>query len=590
MEKRIRSPIVVVLGHVDVGKTTLLDKIRGTAVTLREPGTMTQHIGASFLPWKALESICGDLLKAIKAEVKIPGLLVIDTPGHEAFANLRRRGGSIADIAILVVDVLKGFEKQTYENLEILRSRRTPFLIAANKIDKIPGWSSKPDTPFIKSIVEQDENVRIRLEELLYRIIEELYKFGLRGDRYDRIKDFARTVAIVPISAKTGEGIADLLMVLAGLAQKYMLKRLSYSEGPAKGVILEVKEEVGLGTTVDVIIYDGILRKGDTIVLGGMKEPIVTRVKALLMPKPLDEMRSPEDRFLQVEEVYAASGVKVVAPYLDEAIAGAPLYACRSNSEVEEAKKLIREEVAGVKRFKEISGVIVKADTLGTLEALTEYIEGHGVPVRYADVGPVVKRDIVEASLVRKENKYYGVILAFNVKVTEEAYLEAKKNGVKIFTNNIIYRLIEEYLEWYKATKEADRRIELSKLIFPGKIKILPGYVFRRSDPAIVGIKVLSGRIKPGYPLMKANGKRVGEILQIQEHGENLQEATTGMEVAISIRGNIMIGRQVKEGEILYVDVPLEHAERLESLEEALSEEERGLLKEIREIKVKANL
>jgi len=269
-------------------------------------------------------------------------------------------------------------------------------------------------------------------------------------------------------------------------------------------------------------------------------------------------------------------------------VAGAPIYACSDERELEKLEKLIAEEVAGVKRSKEIVGVIIKADTLGTLEALTDYVERYGIPVRYADVGPVVKRDVVEASLVKRDNKYYGVILAFNVKVTEEASLEAKRNGVRIFVNNIIYRLVEEYLEWYRAAKEADMRLELSKLVFPGKIKILPGYVFRRSDPAIVGVKVLCGRIKPGYPLLRADGKRIGEIMQIQEHGEALSEAEADKEVAISIRGNVIVGRQVKEGDVLYVDVPLEHAERLEKLEGVLSEEEKELLKEIREIKIRS--
>ncbi|RLE95038.1 MAG: translation initiation factor IF-2, partial [Thermoprotei archaeon] len=245
MKKYIRSPIVVVLGHVDVGKTTLLDRIRGTAVAAKEPGTMTQHIGASFLPWKALEKMCGPLAKNLRAEIKIPGLLVIDTPGHEAFTNLRRRGGSIADIAILVIDALKGVEKQTIESLEILKDRRTPFIIALNKIDRIPGWESHPGEPFVFSVRKQDEAAVVRLEESIYSVVNELYKFGYMSDRYDRIRDFSKTVAIVPISAKTGEGVPDLLLVLAGLTQRYMLKRLETEERPGRGVVLEVKEEPG---------------------------------------------------------------------------------------------------------------------------------------------------------------------------------------------------------------------------------------------------------------------------------------------------------------------------------------------------------
>jgi translation initiation factor 5B len=586
-ERYVRSPILVVLGHVDVGKTTLLDKIRGTAVARREPGTMTQHIGASFLPWRALEEMCAPLSKSIRAAVKIPGFLVIDTPGHEAFSNLRSRGGSIADLAILVVDVNRGFERQTYEAIELLKARRTLFVVAANKIDKIPGWEPKPGMPFVYSFAEQSPEVQAKLEELLASIVVELNKEGFAADRYDRVRDFAKTVAVVPISAVTGEGIPDLLLVLAGLAQRYLADRLVTKAGPAKGVVLEVREMPGLGTSVVAIIYDGVLKRGDTIVVGGLEKPIVTKVKALLMPKPLDEMRSPEDRFLAVDEVRAAAGVLIAAQDLEGAVAGAPLVAVPDPGSLERVVKEVQEEVNAVRVARDVVGVVVKADTLGTLEALVNYLRRFNVPVRYADVGPVVRRDIVEASIVRSADRLRAAVLAFNVKVTEDAEVEAKSRGVVIFQNNIIYQLVDDYLKWYESEREAERRAELSKLVLPGKIKLLPGYVFRRSDPAIVGVQVLAGRIRRGYPLMTRDGRRVGEIMQIQEHKKPLDEAVKGQEVAISIRGKVIVGRQIKEGDVLYVDVPLEHANRLlEKFASELSEEEVAILKMVRALRL----
>jgi translation initiation factor 5B len=586
-ERYVRSPILVVLGHVDVGKTTLLDKIRGTAVARREPGTMTQHIGASFLPWRALEEMCAPLSKSIRAAVKIPGFLVIDTPGHEAFSNLRSRGGSIADLAILVVDVNRGFERQTYEAIELLKARRTLFVVAANKIDKIPGWEPKPGMPFVYSFAEQSPEVQAKLEELLASIVVELNKEGFVADRYDRVRDFAKTVAVVPISAVTGEGIPDLLLVLAGLAQRYLADRLVTKAGPAKGVVLEVREMPGLGTSVVAIIYDGVLKRGDTIVVGGLEKPIVTKVKALLMPKPLDEMRSPEDRFLAVDEVRAAAGVLIAAQDLEGAVAGAPLVAVPDPGSLERIVKEVQEEVNAVRVARDVVGVVVKADTLGTLEALVNYLRRFNVPVRYADVGPVVRRDIVEASIVRSADRLRAAVLAFNVKVTEDAEVEAKSRGVVIFQNNIIYQLVDDYLKWYESEREAERRAELSKLVLPGKIKLLPGYVFRRSDPAIVGVQVLAGRIRRGYPLMTRDGRRVGEIMQIQEHRKPLDEAVKGQEVAISIRGKVIVGRQIKEGDVLYVDVPLEHANRLlEKFASELSEEEVAILKMVRALRL----
>jgi len=587
VEQYVRSPILVVLGHVDVGKTTLLDKIRGTAVAKREPGTMTQHIGASFLPWRALEEMCAPLSKSIGAAVKIPGFLVIDTPGHEAFSNLRSRGGSIADLAILVVDINRGFERQTYEAIELLKTRKTPFVVAANKIDRIPGWEPKPGAPFVRSLAEQSWDVQVKLEELLTSIIVELGKEGFTADRYDRIRDFTKTIAIVPISAVTGEGLPDLMLVLAGLSQRYLAKRLVATVGPAKGVVLEVRETPGLGSTIVAIIYDGVLKKSDTIVVGGLDKPVVTKVKALLMPKPLDEMRSPEDRFLAVDEVRAAAGVLIAAQGLEEVVAGAPLAAVSSLEKIEEVVREVQEEVNAVKVSRDITGVVVKADTLGTLEALVSYLRRFNVPVRYADVGPVVRRDVVEASIVRNSDRLRAAILAFNVKVTDEAEVEAKSRGVAIFQGKILYQVVDEYLKWYEGEKEAERKTELSKLILPGKIKLLPGYVFRRSDPVIVGVEVLSGRIRRGYPLMTRDGKRIGEIMQIQEHKKPLDEAVKGQEVAISIRGKVMVGRQIKEGDVLYVDVPLDHVEKvLEKFANELSEEEVAMLKQIRALRL----
>lgn len=588
---RLRQPIVVVLGHVDHGKTTLLDKIRGTAVAAREPGLITQHVGASFVPSSVIERIAEPLKKLIPFKLIIPGLLFIDTPGHELFANLRRRGGSVADFAILVVDIMEGFQPQTVESIEILRQRRVPFLVAANKIDRIPGWRPNPDTPFIITIRKQSRRVVEELERLLWdNVIAKLYEHGFQADRFDRVRDFTRTVAVVPVSAKTGEGIAELLAVLAGLAQRYLQHRLRLAEGPAKGVILEIREQPGLGTAADTIIYDGVIRKGDVIVTGGLEGPVVTRIRALLMPKPLQEIRVAKRDLEQVEEVVAAAGVRIIAPELDKAVAGAPLYVAASEEDVNELKERVRREIEEIRIHTDKEGVVLKADTLGSLEALIEALRRKKIPIRYADVGPVSKRDVIEALASREINKFYAVILAFNVKVLEEAEKEAAHYGIKIFTNNVIYRLMEDFEKWYREQVEAEKRKELEQLVRPGKIRILPGYVFRRSNPAIVGVEVLGGVIKPGYPLMREDGKRIGTIHQIQDKGKSIPEARAGMAVAISIKGHVMVGRHIDEGDILYTDIPDKHAALWASkYKSELSDDEMLVFKEIAKIKRRQN-
>ncbi len=569
---------------VDTGKTLLLDRIRKSSVQAREAGGITQHIGASFFPTETLIAVIKPIMKDVKFKVKIPGLLIIDTPGHEAFANLRRRGGAVADIAILVIDVLKGFEAQTYECIDILRERKTPFLVAVNKIDRIPGWKPYEDEPFIFSVKKQDKYVVEELNNRLYEIMGSFSVLGFRSDRYDRIKDFTRTIALIPTSAKTGEGIPDLISVLIGLTQAYLERKLQVTEGAAKGTILEVKEETGLGVTVNVIIFDGVLKRGDTIVLGGKERPIVTKVRAILLPKPLDEIRDPRDKFTDVESVSAAAGIKIVAPDLEDALAGSPLYSVPEEGKLKDYVKTVVEEVERIKISTEIDGIVLKTDTLGSLEALIESLRRHEVPVRLADVGDVSKRDVMEALVVKEREPLYGVILAFNVKILPDAELEANNRGIKIFRSNIIYHLLEDYLSWFKEQQDRRKMEEYRRLIKPAKIRILPGYVFRKAKPAIFGVEILAGSIKPRVPLITERGRDIGEISQIQDKGKPISEATAGMQVAISMHKPI-IGRHVREGEVLYVRVPQEHAKILTSkMRDLLSEEEVEALNEYMEI------
>jgi len=576
----VRQPIVCVLGHIDTGKTSLLDKIRKSSVQAREVGGITQHIGASFFPVATLRELTRPLLKQVKGRVGIPGLLVIDTPGHEAFVNLRKRGGAVADIAILVIDILRGFEAQTYECIDILKSRKTPFLVAANKIDRLPGWASKPNESFLKPYQSQDVYVRQDFDEHLYAIMGSFSQLGFRTDRFDKITDFTKTIAIVPVSAKTGEGIPELLAVLIGLTQQYLREQLRTTKGAARGTVLEVKEEPGLGVTVNAIIYDGVLRRGDIVVVGGKEKPIVTKVRAVLLPKPLDEIRDPRDRFSSVDSVSAASGVKIAAPSLEGAIAGAPVYTVPSEDRVDEFVRLVSEEVEKLRITTDVEGVVLKTDALGSLEAIAEVLRREGVPVRLADVGDVSKRDVTEAGVVRGHEPLYGVVLAFNVKVLPDAQEEARNRGVHVFEANIIYHLVENYMSWMRSEQEARLSKEFERFILPAKLKVLPGYVFRRAKPAIFGVEVVAGTIRPKYPLIGSDGEDLGEIMQIQDKGKAVSEAKAGMQVAVSLEKPVF-GRHINEGDTLYVKVPEPHAKAmLTKFQARLTSEELDVLNE----------
>ena len=580
----VRQPIVSVLGHIDTGKTKLLDKIRKSSVQDREVGGITQHIGASYFPVDTLANICGPLFQGMKKDVKLPGLLVIDTPGHEAFANLRKRGGAVADIAILVVDVLRGLEAQTYECIDILKEKKTPFLIAANKIDRIPGWKPHDGETFTASYRQQDPYVRQSLDENLYRIMGTFSRLGFKTDKFNNVKDFTQTIAIVPTSAKTGEGIPELLAVLIGLTQQYLQARLKTTEGPAKGTVLEVKEEPGLGITINTIIYDGTLQKGDLIVVGAKEKPVATNVRAVLLPKPLDEIRDPRDKFSSVDSVSAAAGVKIAAPNLEEVLAGAPVYAVPSEAQLEEYLNMVSEEVEQIKIATDIDGLVLKTDALGSLEAIAESLKRNDVQIKMADVGDVSRRDVTEAAIVKEREPLHGVILAFNVKVLPDAEEEAKNRNIPIFNHKTIYSLIDDYLQWRNEEEETRLEKEYDRLVKPAKVKFLPGYIFRKAKPAVVGVEILAGKINPKRILAKEDGRNVGEILQIQDKGKAVSEADVGMQVALSL-SKAIVGRHIHEGETFYVKVPEAHAKiLLTKFQDRLTAEEIEALNEFIEI------
>jgi translation initiation factor 5B len=516
--------------------------------------------------------------------VKIPGILVIDTPGHEVFANLRRRGGSAADIAVLVIDVIKGFEAQTSECINILKARKTPFVVAANKIDLIPGWKPNPQASFTESFKKQPPEVQRELNNRLYTIMGSFSRLGFKSDRFDNVKDFTTTVAIVPTSAVTGEGIPELMAILVGLTQTFMKDELTVTFGPAKGTVLEVKEELGLGATINAIIYDGVLKVNDRIALAGKEGFIVTSVRAILLPKPLDEIRDPRDKFSSVAEIAAASSVKIAAPNLENALAGSPLYVAPEGEPLSKFIQLVNEEVEKLKIKTDKIGVIVKADTLGSLEALITSLTNLNIPIRIADIGDVSRREVIEAETVRLKDPSLGAILAFNVKLLPDAEEEAKNSGTPTFQSNVIYQLIEDYVRWLEKDRAMKLKAELDLLIKPGKIRIIQGCVFRKSKPAIVGVEILAGRIRPKYPLILENGKKIGEIIRIQDKGKDIDEATVGMQVAISIDKPI-VGRHIFEGDTIYVLVPEPHVKTLLSkFKDQLSPEEIEALNHLIEI------
>ncbi|MBI2079392.1 translation initiation factor IF-2 [Candidatus Micrarchaeota archaeon] len=571
----IRSPIIAVLGHVDHGKTTLLDSIRHSKVAQKEAGGITQMIGASYLQKDVIEELNKNA--KLRFDIKIPGILLIDTPGHAAFANLRERGGAIADLAILVVDINQGFQPQTIESIKILKQFKTPFLIAANKIDAMHGWKTQKTYSFLESFSKQPEHARNKLDELIYQLVGKISEFGFDSERFDRITDFKKQLAIIPVSGKTKEGVAELLMLIAGISQKFLEVELKIEvAGPAKGSIIEVKEEKGLGHTIDVIIYDGILRKGDEIIFLTANGSKTTKVRGLLEPNL--SSNNPNEKFTYVDEVVAASGVKIFAPELQDAVSGSPI---KVVEDLSNDKKEIEEQFKQIIFEKTDAGVIIRADSLGSIEAILKLLKDENIPVKHAAIGKITRKDVLSAEAVAEEDVYLGAVLGFNVAILEDASNVANKTPVIL--SNIIYHLVDRYKQWVVEEKERQKRLAFSSLPSPAKIKFLPGFAFRSSKPAIFGIKVIAGTIKTGTRVINSSGSIVGEVKGLQHDKKSIDEATSGMEVALSCSGPT-IGKDIIEGQELYVYLNSDEIKKWEERKDILSSEEKQVLEEVKRL------
>jgi len=560
----LRQVITVMMGNVDAGKSQIIDTLKRTTIVKSEPGKITQSIKAYSVSLDVINKICSNILKG--KSLKIPGILILDTPGHAAFTTLRKRGGSLADISVLVIDINEGIMPQTIECIEILKQEKTPLIIALNKIDLLSGWIKK-DESLIKDISLQSESVRQNLDKKLYELVARLYDSKLNAERFDRIDDFTKTIAIIPCSAKTSEGIPELLLTLSGLAQKFLETSLECNvEGPAEGTILEIAEEKGIGKTLDVIIYNGTLKTNDQIVIGSLTKPIVTKVKSMFIPE--------KEGLKPLKEAHAAIGVKISAHDINEAIAGMPLRAVDNNLNqvIEEIQKQTEETTLEIDN----EGIILKADNLGSLEALIKLLKERNIKIKSASIGEITKRDITEAS--SEYHPLNKIILGFNVKPVT--------SNIKIITNKIIYRLIEDFEKWHREESKTIEEHELKNIVRPYKLRILPNCIFHKSNPAIVGVEVLAGILKPNTPIMK--DKYLTDAKGMQSEGKNVEKAEKGKEVAISLPG-ITVDRQIKENDILYSDVPEEHFRTLRKLKKYLNDDEIHLLKEIADIKRKAN-
>ncbi|MFA4960469.1 MAG: translation initiation factor IF-2 [Candidatus Pacearchaeota archaeon] len=572
-ENKLRQPIVTVAGHVDHGKTSILDKIRGTFIQEGEAGGITQKISFTALPRENIEKRAGMILEKFKIPLEIPGILFIDTPGHAAFTNLRKRGGSLADIAILVIDVNEGIKPQTAEVLQILKANKTPFVIALNKLDNISGWKTHESKLSLDSVNNQALNVKQNFEEKFYTLIGALNSYGISAEIYFKISDFTKNVAVVPCSAKTGEGISEILAMIVALSQKFLEERISKKES-GKGVVLEVKKEKA-ANFLECILYDGKLSFKDEIAIASFGEPVVTKIRNIQEAKPLNK------GFETKNEVEAATGIRLQIVSKEEVLSGMPFQVINNN--LEEIKKKFSKEISQeIQTDKE--GIVIKADSLGSLEALMVLLRQKQIKIIKADIGPITKRDVYIANALAEEDK---AILGFNVEVSEDVVFEDKKS-VKILTNKVVYKLIEDFEKWKEEKLNEIERRKLEELPRICKLTILD-FVFRNSNPAVFGVRVDGGVLKKDLRFINGENEKIGHIKEIQDEKKNVHEAVSGREVAISMPG-VNFERQLKVGESLYTNLSETDFRKFKENKNLLTSEEKTILQEIAQIKRKENV
>jgi len=565
----IRRPIITICGHVDHGKTSLLDSLRGTTVAAKEAGGITQKISFTLFPAENILKGCY-LLDKYNIAVKIPGFLFIDTPGHAAFTNLRKRGGSLADLAIVVMDINEGIMPQTAEVLQILKQNKTPFIVALNKIDNLSGWR-KLDEDIKLSLEKQPSHIKNQFDEKLYTIIAALDRYGFNSDLFWNVEDYTKKICLVPLSAKTREGLPELLMMICGISQKFLSKQLSLGE-KAKGVIFEIKKEKAF-CHIQAIIYDGKLKQGDEIAIASFHKPIIAKVRVLEEACPLC------DKFKPAKEATAATGLKLQLTNSEGILPGMPFQIFQDN--LQEIEKEFKKDLSSIETQPE--GIIIKADSLGSLEAFLVLLAQANIPVLRAGIGSINKQDITAAKTNLENNQENAVIAGFNTVLDPE--IEKSDLGkVKLITDEVVYKLIEKLQEFQKSRRDEILKEKLLGLASICKLEILPGYVFRNSNPAIFGVKILGGKLKSGLPLIDNLGQEIARVKAIQSENKSVDEASEGMEAAISLPGTTF-DRQLKSSKFLYVDINERQFKEFKKNKDLLSSREISILQEIAVIK-----
>ncbi len=546
INNNIRAPICCVMGHVDAGKTSFLDKIRNSNYQENEAGGITQSIGSTYFPIEHIREITKHIKGKFEVIHNIPGLLIIDTPGHEEFKSLRQRGINICDIGIIVVDIQKSIEPQTIESITLLKENKIPFVIVTNKLDTLDDWKITNNNSLKECLKVQDSNVINTLEYKLADIKYDLSKLDIDAEFYVKNKTPEKTYSIVPISSKTGEGISDIFSLLVFLTQNWMTKKLTYKEDKFKAIVMESVKDKHDGWVIDTILINGIISKDNKYAISTLNGPVICKIRNILIPEDLKQLGK-KTNWKYTDSIKSARGVRIIGSNLENVLAGTHLYPIDDNHDEETSLKLANDEINRFwKQFIwKDNGVFVQTNNIAELEAIYELLNKNNINITrgFLDYNIINEKTINLISNMINEQKFneFRVLLYFGKLDNSNNILTlAKEKNIHIIESEVMYDLLEQYKEYKKNALETRKEEQTKKgdAVFPVQMNILKKYIFVKggSDPFVFGIKVKKGKLIKNTPIIVPKKNIIlGKIISIEKNKKEVNEAKEGEEVCIKI-------------------------------------------------------
>ncbi|VBB18450.1 PHD finger-like domain-containing protein 5A [Yasminevirus sp. GU-2018] len=582
----LQTPCCAVLGHVDVGKTKLLDLMRNT--TTDEASGITQQIGTTLYSRERLEKLVGDNLRT---KINLDSLLMIDTPGHECFDTIRYVALMVTDVVILMVDMIKGLEKQTIHIISLLQKHNVPYIICLNKMDRIYGWAkpSPKDALNMANVIKRMTKTKIkdRFDDYVRKVQLKLYDYEVNSELYYQNRSPQDTVNIVPISAETGEGVPDLVMLISAMAEKRYLSDKLIDSNLTYGYILDTHYDKSHGKYLVALHRNGTLLRGDVVLIGGRE----FRVKHILTNSDNREIKD-DHKFGRVESVNRSIGLGLLLEPEDtntnniDDIEPASMYISKTSFDtvlsVLDLTTLARASTSREEYEQRWGSYLCPSDEPGAQVVAPSYVMMDGLlhmltfdasdstmeqnhklksqkqnkqektqlgqkhSIERYKVGKIDKKDIMMASkwidrardqVSKLEAGRYSLILSYDPSLEslpKEVLETAKSFNVVILHSNVVYKLIELYNEHLE---EIDRKIERLSKRASATIKVIPKYVFRTSNPMLFGVTVTNGSLKVGQQIFTDEdlSVRIGKIESMQKNKTEVTFADTNDEVCIKV-------------------------------------------------------